>query len=177
MRAQSDGTYEQKENEEIADADRGVFEAPLPPLVRTVAALPGSPRRALLSVPWDCAGRIAAEFVTPEIAFVMQESEVKVRRPPQVRSVIRMWEGSRVLSATAAAPPVFTVTSQSVVSQETTKCSLPLMCVPLIVENVPETELAFKISNVVPMVGTKPPTKLRLMVPFKVAAPVTFSWS
>jgi hypothetical protein len=73
--------------------------------------------------------------------------------------------------------PLATVTSQSVVSQETTKCSLPLMWVPLTVENVPDTELAFRISKVVPTAGTKPLIKLRLRVPFRLAAPVAFSWS
>ena len=80
-----------------------------------------------------------------------------------------------LLDATKA--PLATVTSQSVVSQETTKCSLPLMAVPFTVENVPVTDPAFRTSNVVPTVGIKPLIMLRLSVPFKLAAPLMFSWS
>jgi hypothetical protein len=74
-----------------------------------VEAIAISSRRTLLNVPWDGAECIPAEFVTPEIAFVMHESEVKVRRPPQIPSVMRMLEGSRALTARATTPCFFGV--------------------------------------------------------------------
>ena len=110
MRAKSDGTHAQKESldADIVGAD-GVCEAPSPPLARIVEAIATLSRRASLALSWDCVGRIPAMFVTPEIAFVMQENEVKVRRPPQVPSVITMREGSAVLTASAAAFCFFSV--------------------------------------------------------------------
>jgi len=85
-----------------------VRETPPPPLVRTVEAIAKLFRRALLSVPGDCVGRIPAEFVTPEISFVIQEGKVKVLRA-QFPSVIRMREVSGVLTASAAALCFFCV--------------------------------------------------------------------
>ena len=59
----------------------------------------------------------------------------------------------------------------------TTKCSLELMLAPCTVAKRPLTELAVRIPNTLPTVGTKPLSRPMFSVPLKLAVPVTASRS